>query len=112
MNILLCVVCAVLMVFGVTELVRVVAFWWRRPETARRFTLVVAPEGPGDCEAVVRAVAERVRWLDLAGPCRILCLNLGEDPEVEKICRFLALRYPYLRVCKREDLVYHILDEK
>ena len=111
MSVAVCVVCAVLMVFGVTELVRVVAFWWRKPETARPFSIVVEPKGPQDCEAAVRAVAERVRWLDLAGPCRILCVDRQGDPELEKICRFLALQYPYLQVCKREDLVYHILDE-
>ena len=104
----MCVVCAVLMVFGVTELGRVIAFWWRKPDTRRTFALVVAPQGPEDCEAAVQAGAELLRWLDLEGPCRLICLNREEDPEVERICRYLSLQYPGLVVCKREDLVYHI----
>lgn len=95
------------MIFGVTELVRVVVFWWMRPLTAGKFSVVVEPKGAEDCECAVRAAAERMRWLDLKGPCRLVCLNSRNDPEIDRICRFLALRYPYLEVFKPEDLVYN-----
>lgn len=111
MNIFVIVVCAVLMVLGIGELLRLIAFWWRRPTSALPFSIVVAPHGPEDCEAVVRAMGERIRWLELKGPCKLVCLNTGDSREIERICRLLALRYPYLEVCKTEDLVYHILDE-
>lgn len=112
MNIFVCVVCVVLMVFGVTELVRVLVFWWQKPLTRRPFTLVLPLESAEECECAVRAAAERIRWLDLNGPCRLVCVNLSGDPEIDSICRFLRLRYPYLGVCKKEDLVYHCLSEK
>ena len=111
MNIFVCVVCAVLMIFGVTELVRVIVFWWLRPDTSHAFSIVVAPESAEDCECVVRAAAERMRWLDFKGPCRLVCVNRTEDPEIDSICRFLSLRYPYLKVSKTGDLVYHILED-
>lgn len=107
MNIAVCVICAILMVFGITELVRVLVFWWTRPLTDRAFSLVIMPESAEDCESAVRAAAERMRWLDLKGPCRLICVNKSGDPEIDSICRFLMLRYPYLRVCKKENLVYH-----
>ncbi len=111
MNIVVCAVCVVLMVFGVTELVRVLTFWWTKPLTGKRFSLVIVPDGAEDCECAVRAAAERIRWLDLKGPCRLVCVNQSGDPEIDSICRFLTLRYPYLRVCKKEDLVYHCLED-
>lgn len=109
MNIMLVIFCGVLMVLGITELVRLVVFWWVRPEKPGEFTIVVAPRGPEECEALVRAAAERMRWLDLKGPCGLICLNRDENEETLRICRFLALRYPYLKVSKQEDLVYNIL---
>ncbi len=100
------------MVFGVTEFVRVLVFWWTKPLTEKRFSLVIAPENGEDCECAVRAAAERMRWLDLKGPCRLVCVNKNGDPEIDSVCRFLMLRYPYLRVCKMEDMVYYCLNEE
>lgn len=110
MNILLGVLCVVLMVLGVTELVRILIFWWLRPDTSREFSIVVEPESAETCEYLVRAAAERMRWLNFKGPCRLICVNRTADPEIDSICRFLALRYPYLKVSKTEDLVYNILN--
>lgn len=104
MNIAVCVVCVVLMVLGVTELVRLLVFWWQKPLTGGAFSLLVAPESAEECECVLRAAAERLRWLDLKGPCRLVCVNRNGDPEIDKVCRLLALRYPFLRVCKPGEI--------
>ena len=112
MNIVIFVLCAVLMVFGIAELVRPLVFWWLKPETAQEFSIVVSPGSADSCEYLVRSAAERMRWLNLKAPCRLVCVNLSDDPEIDSICRFLALRYPYLKVSKREDLVYTILDRE
>ena len=98
-----------LLVLGAAELVRLVTFWATRPVDGQGLALVVAPAGSDDCEALVRAAAERVRWMGCG--CGLVCLLPGDSPEASSICRFLQLQYPYLRVCKREDLVYHILEE-
>lgn len=112
MNIVLCVLCAVLMILGVAELARLLVFWWTKPLTGKNFSVVVAPESAEDCECTVRAAAERMRWLDLKGPCRLVCVNRGGSTEIDRICRFLALRYPYLRVSKTQDLVYYCTEEE
>ncbi len=112
MNIFLCVVCVVLMVFGVTELVRVLTFWWTKPLTGKAFSLVVIPDSGEDCECAVRAAAERLRWLDMKGPCRLICVNRAGDPEIDSICRFLMLRYPALRVCKPGEIEYNVLERE
>ncbi len=108
MNIVVCVVCAVLMILGGVELVRLLVFHWTRPLTDRKFTLIVSPETAEECECVLRAAAERIRWMDMKSPCRLICLNPSGDGEIDKICRLLRLRYPFLRVCKPEDLVYNL----
>lgn len=94
------------MILGAAELARLVVFWATRPIEGEKLALVVAPTGPGDCEALVRAAAERARWM--GARCTLVCVLPEETPELMSLCRFLRLQYPYLRVCKKEDLVYHI----
>ncbi len=108
MNIAVCVVCAVLMVLGAAELVRLLVFWWTKPLTAEKLTLVIAPESAEECECLLRAAVERIRWLDWKGSCRLVCLNKEGDPEIDRICCLLSLRHPFLRVCKPADLVYNL----
>lgn len=110
MNIFLCVAAVVLMILGGAELVRLITFHATRPLAEEKLALVVTPTGPEDCEALVRAAAERARWM--GGSCRLVCLLTEESPELTSVCRFLSLQYPYLRVSKKEDLVYHIQEEK
>ncbi len=109
MNIVFGALGVVLLILGCAELARLVTFWATRPTGGERLALVVAPEGPEDCEALVRAAAERVRWMGCG--CRLVCLLPEETPELLSVCRFLQLQYPYLRVSKKEDLVYHIREE-
>ena len=47
--------------------------------------------------------------MDGLGPCRLVCVNKRQDPQVEGICKVLERRYPQLTLCKTQDLVYHIL---
>lgn len=112
MNIAVLVVCVVLMVLGASELVRLLVFWWTRPLTDKSFALVIVPKSAEECEAAVRAAAERMRWLEFKGECKLVCVNTGGDGEIDRICHYLMLRYPYLRVCKKQDLVYYCIDEK
>lgn len=112
MNIIIVVVCAVLMILGASELVRLLVFWWTKPLTECDFAVVVAVRDAEECEATIRAVAERMRWLEIKGNCKLVCVNRSGDGEIDRICRYLMLRYPYLRVCKSEDLVYYCMDEK
>ncbi len=108
MNILVGIVCVVLMVLGAAELVRLLVFWWTKSLTEKKFTVVVSPESGEECECVLRTALERIHWLDLKGPCRLICLNSTGDEEIDKICRLLKLRYPCLRVCKPENLLYNL----
>lgn len=108
MNIFFCVICAALLVLGMTELVRAVSFRQTKSLTEGPFVLVVTPNGADDCECALRAAMERIRWLDMKGPCRLICVNESGDPEIDSICRLLALRYPCLRVCKKGEVEYNI----
>lgn len=110
MNLFLCVAGAVLLILGAAELTRLVVFWATRPMEAGRLSLAVTPAGPEDCEALVRAAAQRARWM--GGTCQVICVLPEETPELLSISRFLRLQYPHLRVCKKEDLVYHIGEEE
>ena len=52
----------------------------------------------GVCEYIVRSVLERVKWLDLYGMCRIVCLNPTNDPEIDAIIRRLVQKYPFAEI--------------
>lgn len=112
MGVVVLTVCAVLMVLGVSELVRLLVFWWTKPLTEKPFAVVVRPHSAEDCEVTVRCAAERIKWLDMKGDYRLVCVNESESAEIDRICRYLMLRYPFLRVCKKQDLVYYCMDEK
>ena len=53
----------------------------------------------------------RLQWMGWPG-CRLVCLNPGEDPNVEAICNIFQRRYPNLELCKRPELVYDKENEK
>lgn len=112
MNIAVIVFCVILMILGVAELARLLMFWWSKPLTEGKLTLVVSPESAEECECVLRSAMERIRWLDVKGPVKVICLDRAGDREIERICRLLSLRYPCLRACKTEDLVYNLTDGK
>ena len=101
MNILLCAAGAVLMILGAAELCRLVVFWATKPIEGGRLALLVFPQGAEDCEA---------RWM--GGGCGLICVLPEETPELLSICRFLRLRYPEMRVCKREELVYDSIKDE
>ena len=73
--------------------------------------LVLLPRDGEDCEALIRAGVARLQWMGWPG-CRLVCLNPGEDPNVEAICNIFQRRYPNLELCKRPELVYDKENEK
>ena len=101
----------VLAVLGLVEAVRMLVFWLLRPQSPGKGVLVVVPENGEDCEQLIRAGIARLKWMDWPGG-RLLCLPREEDPQAQAICKILERRYPQLSLCKRDDLVYHIMDEE
>lgn len=97
MKIALILFCVVLMIVGAAELCRLLVFWWTKPLTKGGLSILVKPKSAEECEAVLRVAVERMRWLDCAGPCEVLCLNPTKDPEIEKICRLVSLYVPAVR---------------
>ena len=101
-------VTAVLAALGLIELVRMLVFRLTRPLRPGAITLVLSIEDGEECEQLIRAGVSRLQWMGW-GPCRLVCVNKRQDPQVEGICKVLERRYPQLTLCKTQDLVYHIL---
>lgn len=101
---------AFLAALGLVELIRLGIFWLWKPVKPWQAAVVIVPEGGEDCEQLVRGAMARIRWMDWDS-CKLLCLNQRGDPQVDAVCRILERRYPQLRLCKQEDLVYHIEEE-
>ena len=100
-----------LSVVGAVELVRGWVFWLLRPRKGAPLTLVVRPQGGEDCEALARAALARLEWLDWNGPCQVVCLYPGEDPQVETVCALLRRRHPGLWLCKNREMVYDRIEK-
>ena len=67
-------------------------------EDALPFTVYATIRRADDAEYIVRSVLERVKWLDLYGMCRIVCLNPTNDPEIDAIIRRLVQKYPFAEI--------------
>lgn len=96
---------------GLVELARVGLFWLLRPRRPGSAALVLLPRDGEDCELLIRAGVARLQWMGWPG-CRLVCLNPGEDPNVEAICNIFQRRYPNLELCKCPELVYDKENEK
>lgn len=96
---------------GVVELARMGIFWLMKPVRPHSGVVVVVPQDGEECEQLIRGAMARAQWMDW-GDCEILCFNQNDDPQIEAICKILERRYPNLRLCKRENLVYHITRER
>lgn len=94
---------AVLMILGGVELVRMLAFWLNRSSGPGKgaMTLVVCPQDPESCEALVLAALTRVRWMDLRPPCRLVCLYV---PQTQPILERLAETYREVELLAPEEL--------
>ena len=79
-----------------------------KPSKDEKLSVVVMPESAEECEFVVRAAAERMKWLEKNRSCRLICLNREEDPDIDLICELLSEQYPYLQVSNCADLGYTI----
>ena len=97
MNIAFLLFCVVLMILGAAQFCRLFAFHRTKPLTKGGLSILVRPKNAEECEVVLRAAVERLRWFDCAGPCEVLCLNPAKDPEIDKICRLLSLHFPAVR---------------
>lgn len=62
------------------------------------FTVYATVRKAEDAEYIVRCVMDRVKWLDLHGMCRVVCLNPLDDPEIDAILRKLVRIYPFAEI--------------
>ena len=62
------------------------------------FTVFATIQNAEEAEYIVRCAMDRIRWLDLHGMCRVICLNPAEDPEIDEILRRLVQKYPFAQI--------------
>lgn len=62
------------------------------------FTVYAEITSADEAEYTVRCILERIRWLDLYGMCRVVCLNPSEDVEIDEIICKLAEKYPFVEI--------------
>lgn len=87
----------VLMVIGAVEIIRWICFRLWRPSHGR-LELVARPQGPEDCEDLVRAAAQRVEWMEL--DCTLV-VETGKG--TEEIVERLRGEYPWMEVRQIKD---------
>lgn len=101
MNVVLMCAGVVLMALGAAEAVRCAAQRILKGggDSRGQAVVVLLPEGPEDCEGLIRTAGERTRW---SGGCRMLCVV--KDRESREIAERLMGRYKGLEVCGAGEL--------
>lgn len=103
MNIFLFAAGLFLMVLGAVELIRWLSFWlYRGARQGGKLALIVMPQGPESCEALVRTALRRVEWMELRPQCRLICL---QDQRTQEILSRLMDSHPELEACVKEELI-------
>lgn len=108
MEILLISVCSVLVLLGIADAVRRIAFWSLTPQDANGIFIMVEPKNADECEFLIRSAAERIKWMNMSDPCRLICINENGIDEINQICENLTEDFPELVVSNYEDLRYNI----
>ena len=62
------------------------------------FTVFATIRTADEAEYIVRCAMDRIKWLDLQGMCRVICLNPTNDPEIEEILSRLVQIYPFAQI--------------
>ena len=62
------------------------------------FTVFATIRTADEAEYIVRCAMDRIKWLDLHGMCRVICLNPSNDPEIDEILRRLVQIYPFAQI--------------
>lgn len=101
MNVVLILAGLALMALGAAEILRWVSVWLfgKAKACAGQSVLLVLPKGPEDCESLIRAAGERLRW---GGDWRVLCVV--KDGESREIAKRLGERYKGLEICGPKEL--------
>lgn len=93
-----------LFILSVCLFILVMKYVWLRLTKCRLlreelpFTVFATVRTADEAEYVVRCAMDRVKWLDLHGMCRIVCLNPSNDPEIDAILRRLVQIYPFAQI--------------
>lgn len=99
-----------LAVWGFTDILRHLIFRWLRlrgdlrVKDSESLLIIVRPRSAEDCEFLIRSAAERIRWMDLSEPCRLVCIHENQNSEMEAICSRLSEQFPFLTVSTWEEL--------
>lgn len=102
MNVVLMLAGLLLMALGAAEVVHWAGSRRLRKEKKTccgQAVVLVLPEGPEDCECLIRYAGEQMRW---GRSCRFLCVV--KDTESREIARRLSERYKGLEVCGPGEL--------
>lgn len=99
---LLCVLTACLVAAGGLMVIQAM-------EPRENISVVVVPRSAEDCEYTVRMAAKRMKWFEPNRDCRLICLNVEDDPEINALCNRLSFQYPYLQVSNFQDIGYNMV---
>ncbi len=93
------------MILGMAEACRLLIFWLLRPHRAKGCAVVMVLKGrEEEAEYLLRAAAERLRWMGGKGPHRLICVDRGMDEETKEICRRMQVEIPFLEICPAGEL--------
>ncbi|MDR3179222.1 MAG: hypothetical protein LBT82_04200 [Oscillospiraceae bacterium] len=50
-------------------------------------------------EFLLRDIITKLKWLNLTGTSKIICIDKGMDSETRRICEFFKKKYEFVEIC-------------
>lgn len=106
---ILLVILIILSIIGVSEVCRRIIFSMTSEKTSENHLIVIPIKGHCEnAEHILRAAAQRMKWIGGCNGQGIICLDCQMDKETRKICELVCFDYDFIKVYSKEDFIKNI----
>lgn len=104
-NVLIGALLLVLALLGITEVIRMIAYWSSASEEESKMLIVVPLYGhTEEAEWILRSALRQFNWSEYEKCNEIICVDYGMDDETKEICRKICNKYDGIRILQPDEI--------
>lgn len=108
---ILLVILIILSIIGVSQICRRIIFSMTSEKLSENPFIVIPIKGRCEsAEHILRAAAQRMKWIGGYNGQEIICLDCQMDNETRKICELVCCDYDFIKIYSKEDFEKIILN--